>query len=309
MPKVSVIIPTYNRSQFLKVAISSVLNQTFQDYEIIIIDDASTDKTQEVVAGFEEKRIKYIRQIQNKGEAVTRNTGIQNSEGEYIAFLDDDDEWLPKKLALQVKILENSPPRTGLIYTATFLYDNINNKLVEDRLRFSSHRGNVYHALMKRNFVGAASSVLIKRKCVEKIGLFDTAIAYGLDYDYWIRISKQFDFDCIAESLVKYRIHNSRLSSNIELRAQGAQDLAKKYGKTIISNKYWRSIYIDLGVTLCNKGEMRKGINALLRSIWYYPLKKCNYFYFAIALFGPKNFKRAIMVKKMLLSKLKINKV
>lgn len=110
MSKVSVIIPTHNRSELLYSAITSVLNQTFQDFEIIVVDDCSGDNTPEIVSKLNNKRIKYIRNEINKGEAEARNTGIMNSDSEYIAFLDDD-EWLPEKLTLQVDLLKNSPTR------------------------------------------------------------------------------------------------------------------------------------------------------------------------------------------------------
>ena len=116
MPQVSVIIPTHNRSEFLGAAIGSVLSQTFQDFELIVVDDASTDTTAEVVASFNDERIKFIRHGMNKGGSVARNTGILNSTGDYIAFLDDDDEWLPAKLSKQIQVLLSSPPEVGCVY-------------------------------------------------------------------------------------------------------------------------------------------------------------------------------------------------
>jgi glycosyltransferase involved in cell wall biosynthesis len=107
MPKVSAVIPTYNRAQFLERAIRSVLDQTFQDFEIVVVNDASPDEgaTDAVVKDFRDPRIKYFRHETNKGIGATRNTGVLNSSGEYIAFLDDDDAWLPQKLALQCRLL------------------------------------------------------------------------------------------------------------------------------------------------------------------------------------------------------------
>ncbi len=300
MPKVSIIIPTYNRAWLLRKAIFSVLNQTYRDFEIIVVDDASTDNTIDAINALNSKKIKYIRHDVNKGEAGARNTGILNTNGQYIAFLDDDDEWLPKKLELQVDKFENSPQKVGLIYTGIIRYYYKENKLIRKTQTIPLHKGDVYHALIKGNIIGTPSCVLIRRKCMEKIGLFDFAIAYGLDYDYWIRISKHFDFKYLAEPLVKYRVHENRLSNNIELRAQGARDLAKKYGKQIIANNYWRSIYFPLGIELCNKGEMTEGIKALLRSIRYYPTRKISYFYFGISLLGFRNFKRAMVLKDKL---------
>ena len=154
------------------------------------------------------------------------------------------------------------------------------------------HKGNTYHALIKENFIFTPSCVLIRRKCLEQTGLFDSSIAFALDYDYWIRISKHFDFEYISEPLVKYCMHENRLSNNNKLRARGALDLSKKYGKQILANNYWRSVYLHLGIELCRKGEMVKGSNALLQSIRYYPTEKSSRFYFDISLLSFRNFKR-----------------
>ena len=307
MPKVTVVIPTYNRSHLLKAAILSVLNQTYQDFEIIVVDDASTDDTSEVVAGLDEQRIKYTHHEVNQGEAGTRNSGILSARSKYIAFLDDDDEWLPQKLEMQVEKTVTSTKRTGLIYTGLIICRYVENKLIKEFQNIPVHKGNIYHLLKNRNFIVTPSSVFIKTECVEKVGLFDTEIAYGLVYDYWIRISKHFDIDYLAETLVKYRVHENRLSSDNELRAQGGRDLAKKYGNQILS-EYWRDIYFPLGVERCHKGEMIKGINALLRSIWHRPKHIKGYIYLWVALFGHGNFKRAIMCKTMLLAKLRRKK-
>jgi glycosyltransferase involved in cell wall biosynthesis len=300
MPKVSVVIPTYNRTEFLSSAILSVLNQTYQDFEIIIVDDGSTDNTIDVITALNSKKIKYIRHEYNKGEAGTRNTGILNSNGQYIAFLDDDDEWLPEKLELQVNKIENSLQQIGLIYTGLLCCHYIENKLFYQWQYIPLHKGNTYHTLMKKNFIYTPSSVLIRRRCLEQIGLFNSEIAYGLDYDYWIRISKHFDFEYLTEPLVRYRLHENGLSNNNELRAMGARDLAMKYGKQIIANNYWRSVYLHLGIELCRKGEMKKGVDALSRSIRYYPTHKRSRFYFNISLLGLINFKWALVLKNKL---------
>src|SRR2546429_9117536 len=121
MPKVSVIIPTYNRAEFLCSAITSVLNQTFHNFEIIVVDDASQDHTREVMNSLGDKRIRYIRHEKNKGVAATRNTGLVNAKGTYIAFLDDDDEWLPEKLQKQFNLLESCQNIVGVVYTGAFV--------------------------------------------------------------------------------------------------------------------------------------------------------------------------------------------
>ncbi|GAH83893.1 unnamed protein product, partial [marine sediment metagenome] len=122
---VSVIIPTYNRADMVGRAIQSVINQTYQDFEIIIIDDASTDNTREVAREFQEreKRIKYFKHEINKGGGAARNTGIKNSKGEYIAFLDSDDEWYPEKLEKQIEIFNKNDENLGVVYSGVFYID------------------------------------------------------------------------------------------------------------------------------------------------------------------------------------------
>ena len=187
MPKVSVIIPTYNRSNFLRAAVQSVLNQTFTDFDIVIVDDASEDDTQAVVASFSDDRIKCIRHPLNRQIAATRNTGMVNSGGEYIAFLDDDDQWLPEKLAKQVAILDGSASSVGAVYTA---FDQVD-VATKDVLRTirPGKRGHILHELCIRNWIGTASTVCLRRRCLDEVGLFDESVAFGEEYDMWIRLA------------------------------------------------------------------------------------------------------------------------
>ncbi|MCK5177967.1 MAG: glycosyltransferase family 2 protein, partial [Candidatus Omnitrophica bacterium] len=114
---VSVIMPVYNTKTYLGTALDSVLKQSWVDFEIIIVDDGSTDNTKKLANDFNDERIRYVRHEQNKGEAASRNTGIKLAKGDYIASQDSDDEWLPGKLARQVEVFENSPPEVGVVYT------------------------------------------------------------------------------------------------------------------------------------------------------------------------------------------------
>ena len=123
MPKISVVIPTYNRAHLIKKAINSVFEQTYQDFEIVIIDDGSKDNTEEIVKSINDGRIRYIKHEKNKGEAGARNTGIENSKGEYIAFLDTDVTWSKDKLEKQLNILESSPADVGVVFTGVEFID------------------------------------------------------------------------------------------------------------------------------------------------------------------------------------------
>lgn len=289
--KVSVIILTHNRAEILPSAITSVLSQTFQDFEIIIVDDCSKDNTQEVVRGFNDKRIKYIRNEVNKGEAGSRNVGIMNSNAEYIAFLDDDDEWLPDKLKLQIDLLENNPSVVGVVYTGYVEVDRSNNKIIWQMV--PAKRGNIYKDIFVKNYVGVPSTVVLRRACFEKVSLFDENIIYPTDYDMWIRLSNKFSFEYIKESLVRYYVHENSISGNLELRIRGAEKILKKYEQSFsLNSKAHSQCYVQIGKLYCLNKNAKKGIAAFLKAIRLCPFDMRNYFYLGISLFGANIFRK-----------------
>ncbi len=289
--KVSVIIPTHNRAEFLPSAITSVLNQTFQDFEIIIVDDCSKDNTQEVVRGFNDMRIKYIRNEVNKGEAGSRNVGILNSNAEYIAFLDDDDEWLPDKLRLQVDLLENNPSIVGVVYTGYVEVDRSNNKIIWQMV--PAKRGNIYKDILVKNYVGVPSTVVLRRACFEKVSLFDENIIYPTDYDMWIRLSDKFCFEYIKESLVRYYVHERSISGNLELRIRGAEKILKKYEQSFsLNSKAHSQCYVQMGKLYCLNKNAKRGIASFLKAIRLCPFDMRNYFYLGISLLGTNTFRK-----------------
>ena len=155
-PVVSVIIPTYNRAHLIGRAIRSVLDQTYQDWELIVVDDASTDDIPGIVKGFTDGRVKYIRHDENKGAAAARNTGIQAARGAYIAFLDSDDEWLPEKLERQVQAFESSDAQVGVIYTGTIAVSQSGEALSDYKApRF---RGYIFRDLLISNRIQECST-------------------------------------------------------------------------------------------------------------------------------------------------------
>jgi glycosyltransferase involved in cell wall biosynthesis len=285
MPKVSVIIPTHNRAEFLRSAIASVLNQTFQDFEIIIIDDASKDHTQEVIANFNDARIKVIHNQISKGAAGARNIGLINTSGEYIAFLDDDDEWLPEKLKIQTCLLDNSPSEVGGIYTYSFIKEKVSGRVL-------SIWNYEIKEFSKENVI-TTSSVLLRRECFEKCGLFDENMPTGSDYDMWIRISENFSFEIIKDALVNYYIHENRLSINYGKKIRGLEILFEKHDNLFKKDfKEYSRMYLSLGVFYCYKGELQKGRRAFSKSIRMNPFEIRGYFNFLLSLLGAERFKK-----------------
>jgi len=299
-PTVSVIIPTYNRAYLVGRAIQSVLNQTYQDFELITVDDASTDNTENLIKEFQQKdkRIIYLKHEQNEGGSAARNTGIKVSRGKYIAFLDSDDEWFPEKLEKQVDIFKKYSLKLGAVYTG-FQYVDIKSKK-EIKKHIPRKRGNLYKDLLVKNYIGSTSSLVIKRECFEKVGLFDEELPSCQDYDMWIRIAKKYDFYCIKESLLKYQVHNDRISSRIDNVVKGERIILKKYFEQYQKNpKLYSEHCFLLGNRFCHLSEMREGRRYFFKGIFINPFSMKYYVYLIPSLFGARFYKVCFKLKNL----------
>jgi glycosyltransferase involved in cell wall biosynthesis len=219
-PIVSVIIPTYNRGNIISKAIDSVLSQTYAHHEIIVVDDGSTDKTQETLRPYLHK-IKYLYQ-ENKGVSAARNTGIHNSKGEWIAFLDSDDRWLPEKLRRQIEIVNNSTIELGCVICNMEFNPHagkISNSFQSACFNPSSTKGicqNMTSILLTR-FIMFNQGVLIKKRILDKIGGFNERLKILEDYDLALKLSFLCNFGYESTPLVIYqRDTKNSLSSNID---------------------------------------------------------------------------------------------
>jgi glycosyltransferase involved in cell wall biosynthesis len=222
---VSVIIPSYNSAKFLPRAIESALAQTYPYYEIVVVDDGSIDNTKKIIKPYLDK-ITYIYK-KNGGPASARNVGIQKSCGHYIAFLDADDIWLPEKLALQQRYLEENP-RYGLIHSNTWITEN-NFELYPF---FSFNRppiGKIFKELFFENFINN-NTVIMRRNCLDVSGLFDESEELiGIeDYDLWLRLSMHFEIGYLDKIVSVYRIHDANISSE-ERRIHSQLALLRKF--------------------------------------------------------------------------------
>lgn len=304
MPQVSVIIPTYNRKRFLRRAIESVLNQNFSDFEIIVVDDASAEPVQDVVDCLKDPRIRLIRHETNKGEAEARNTGILNSSCEYIAFLDDDDEWLSDKLALQLEKLKNSPPIVGGIYTGYAVVDFSSDQQLF--VRIPSRKGNIYRDLLRRNVIAAPSTVLLRRVCFETAGLFDGSVHYGVDHDLFLRIARHFHFDYLELPLVKYHIHSGRMSDNPDIVIKGLNALSRRYGLErgfILNRTIMSEGYLDAGLSYLAVNQRKKAGLMFLKSIRMNPFEWLGYYHLGISLIGDRYLCQLKQTKRKLLKR------
>jgi len=298
-PMLSVIIPTYNRAHLISRAIKSVLNQTYQDFEIIVIDDGSTDNTEEIVKDFTDFRIHYIYHKYNQGVSAARNTGIKASRGEYIALLDSDDEWLPEKLSKQIKVLQSESPEVGAVYS-NLCYIDENGKST-NKLLNPKKEGYIYEDLFAGNCVGPPSTLLIRKECFNRVGLFDNLLNAQEDWDMWIRIAKYYRFALIKIPLVKYRLHSNQISKNLGVKIITANRILVKYTDELEKRPRVHSKhYFYIGNRLCHMGKTKEGQRYLLKAISLYPF--CIRYYICIfgSLFGQKCFVYFVNIKRYL---------
>jgi glycosyltransferase involved in cell wall biosynthesis len=210
--KISVIIPTYNRAHTVKEAIESVLNQTFQDFELIIVDNYSNDDTESVVGAYHDQRIRSIKNHNNGFVSINRNFGIEKAKGEYIAFLDDDDLWLPEKLEKQVKLMDSNK-ELGLVYSDCYIMDDAGS--LWEKTYFASRkpiRGAALKGLLQENTI-AILTAMVRKEALDRVGGFSTKYIIAQDYDLWLRIVQDYPIDFIDEPLAKYRLHLGGASS------------------------------------------------------------------------------------------------
>lgn len=229
---ISVIIPTYNRAKVLPRAIHSALNQTSPPFEVIVVDDGSTDNTYEVLSRFGDDIICI--QQENGGPAKARNRGIENSTGNWIAFLDSDDEWLPEKLEKQVDLLKNTG---GNVAISNSVYFDIPDSSITtfSKARFSDllfeSDGSLldcFSLLVEQNFIHL-SSVIVNKSCLDSTGYFDETMKVAEDTDLWLRLSNQNLFGIISEPLAQRDTLPDKLSGNKEKEYRGRIYLFNKF--------------------------------------------------------------------------------
>lgn len=269
-PSVSVVIPTHNRALLLKRAVNSVLRQTFSDFELIVVDDASTDDTTRIVEGFHDKRIKYLRHRSNLGAPVARNTGISSARGDYIGLLDDDDEWFPEKLEKQILKFSQVSERVGLIYTGHEVREGDGRLL---RTYIPEARGDVRMRLLLGTTF-ASNTPLIRKACFQKVGFFDESLKSCQDWDMWKRISDQYEFDYVPEILAIVYRHKKQISSDFSAMIPGRTRMVDKHWDEFRRHPEILVIHLKrLGKMHCINGTWREAIHWFRETLKVNPLE------------------------------------
>ena len=306
-PIVSVIIPTYNREEVLPRAIKSVLNQIFKDFELVIVDDGSTDNTKDVVKNFNDDRVKYFYQ-KNQGVSAARNLGIKKARGKYIAFLDSDDEWLPEKIEKQISLFKNN---TSLDFIGCKRIVVNNKKEYKEKIDFNKEEvsSKKYFKLsLKGNLrtVCLTSGLVVKRKIIEKVGFFDKNLPSGQDLDMWWRIfEKGGKFDFVDDYLYKYyEDNNDSLSSSFKGNYKNQIYLFKKHYNFIKRYPKVHSRRLQIIGTHCMLAGKNKLARKFFKKANQVSKRAKNYVLILLSFFGSNVFKFTLFAKKFLYKKI-----
>ncbi len=283
-PSVSVILPTYNRACLVGRAIRSVLAQTAQNLELIVVDDGSRDDTTRVVHGFNDIRIRYICHQANRGVSAARNTGICNSQGEYIAFLDSDDEWLPQKLERQLEVFAKSElPDLGIVVCGVESYQPDGTR----QIVVPTMRGHIYEQVIAGKVTPLVTPIFcVPRSIVDAGILFDETLPTHTDWDFLAKICRRNTVDLVAEPLVRRYYLEDRLSRG-EPWAEGLRIWINKYEQElrfrpkVFKAHKWTLIMRYYG--LRHMGEVRAELRQMIR---YNPWSLRWYTWFFASLAG-----------------------
>jgi glycosyltransferase involved in cell wall biosynthesis len=284
-PKVSITMPVLNGERYIAEAIGSIAAQTYRDFELIVVDDGSTDGTAACVEAFRDKlALKYVKHTQNQGIARSVNDGLRHSSGEFVAFLDHDDRWLPDFLETQVAYLESHPDVT-MVHADHQIIDT-DGKVVCESVGLWDGKdrpsGYIFPQLFQQSFI-VGNSVLIRKPCLEELGGFDERLRFG-DYHLWMRMALKHKIDYVSRPLTQYRQHvsqHSRAAAVVRpedsLAIEVTQKILAEYpearaqlGKTVIRRRF-ASEYFDLAYSSFLAGAFANARACVWKAIQMWP--------------------------------------
>lgn len=249
---VDVIIPVYNCERFIRQALASVVSQDYAPNKIIVVDDGSTDATAALVQGFVSPvPIQYLYKS-NGGPNSARNAGMAHSTSDYLAFLDADDEWFPEKLSRQLQLFESGELHDLAAVYCQYLVIDDGGQICPDAFIVAldpANRGRIFDRLLAANTItGSASGIMIRRECLDRVGEFDESLRGGEDWDMWLRLAQQYQFDYVAEKLVKIRRHSSNAQRDSLLMFRNSLMFYNKWSASAVRfghHVVWRNVIVS----------------------------------------------------------------
>ncbi|WP_341582053.1 glycosyltransferase [Marinobacter metalliresistant] len=275
MATVSVVTPTYNRARFLPDAVTSVLSQTFGDFELIIVDDGSDDNTRDVLAPFlADRRVRYFHQ-ENQGQSHARNLALKQATGDCIAFLDSDDVWAPDKLEKQLAVLQANPG-VDIVHGDEATIDEQGKVISFENMKRCS--GRITRYLLADNSV-SITTALVRRRCFDEMGGFDTSVGVADDYELWLRFSARYCYQYEPGIVASYRVMADQISSDKRRRFAAneriIQEFLARYGEVLSpGERRWglARFYCRKARYFASAGERGKAVGAIAGALRNAPL-------------------------------------
>ena len=282
---VSVVIPTYNYGRFVRDAVDSALAQTYRDCEIIVVDDGSTDDTRALLAPYGD-RIRYLYQ-DNRGLSAARNAGIRAVRGAYVAFLDSDDIWMPAKIEAQMALFAANPD-LGLVSCGGFTMD-VDGDVSDTRFvrpaENDRNRGRVYRKLILGNFISGGSNAVVRRACLDAVGLFDERLRSAEDWDLWLRVARDYEIAFVHEPLVKVRLSPGSMSgaSNVDRMLANERLVLDRYcaddrypvGR-LLAGRAYAERFGRAALAYLSIGDRRNAWRHLATALRWHPVHVCT---------------------------------
>lgn len=307
-PKVSIVMPVLNGERYIREAIRSIQAQTYKNFELLVVDDGSTDGTRAEVDRFRDKLdVKYIAHQERQGIARSMNDGVRHASGDLIGFLDHDDTWFPSFLEVQVGYLEQHP-EVAMVHS-DFQTIDASGQILEESVALARERkrpsGNVFRELFMDSFI-VGNSVLIRKECFTRLGLFDEGLRWG-DYQMWLRIAHVYRVDYVPQVLARYRQHATQSTRNVTVSVPDEDsvpmqaikrllgqypEIAEELGKRTIRRRM-ASLYFDMAYTWLMAGASRNARICLVRAIRQWPADWRLYVTYAAAILTPRYFRPA----------------
>ncbi len=307
-PEVSIVMPVLNGERYIAEAIDSVLAQTYTDYELVLVDDGSTDRTREIVESYTARlRVRYVTHPVRQGISRSVNDGVRSSSGRYITFLDHDDAWMPEMLAVQVGHLAKHP-EAGMVH-ADFQTIDSNGAILEESVARCRNRkrpsGRVFRELFFDSFIVAVGAV-IRKECFDRFGGFDETLHWG-DYHLWLRIAREYEIHYTPRVLAKYRQHSTQSTRTQTAERPDRESVAMLAIKRLLEmhpeirnelgdaavNRRMAMLYFDMAYTWMHGGAPGNARACLKRAIRLWPTKLQYSLWYAASLF-PLERARAI---------------
>lgn len=309
-PLVSVVIPSYDRPARLRDAVETVKNQTHDRIELIVVDDCSPEPVEPRIEELDLgrfKRVQCLRHDENRGAAEARCTGIEAAEGEFIAFLDDDDRWDERKIQAQVDAIREWGEDAGVAYTGMRVVNEHDEAMRKHTPELS---GDITRTLLCRNVVGSYSRVLVRRNTVEDVGYPDVTFPSWQDLEWWIRLSTDWEFVAVPEPLtIVYQANeHDQISDDFETLVEQTyprflekyRPLASEFGRLFEQKmRAWTAFRVG-GYNALRLGRFSEARRHLLTAVWRYPLERVFWVYLLVALTGKSGYEAAKKIKRFI---------